>query len=224
MAKHLDSMDHIHSDQPKFQAVIFHGYGADMTDLSSLAQVLDPNGDANWYFPNGFLDVPIGPGFYGKAWFNINIEEFDEAVRTGKHRDMSKRRPKGLDEAAAAARAFIEEKKIDWSQLVLGGFSQGAMLATELVLSSPQPPKALVVLSGALLDEKNWKEKMKLKKGLKFFASHGTHDPILSYEGAQDLEKAFVENGWEGSLETFRGGHEIPQNVLQNLTYFLKRL
>lgn len=195
-----------------------------MNDLAPLAGVIDPKGEYNWYFPNGSLDVPIGPGFFGKAWFNINIAEFDEAVRTGRHRDMSARRPKGLDEAFQLASTFLDSRKLSNAPLILGGFSQGAMLATEITLMMKETPKALVILSGALLDAKNWKSKMAAKKGMKFFASHGTNDPILSYEGAQDLVKALTESGWDGHLETFRGGHEIPQNVLQNLVYFLRGL
>jgi phospholipase/carboxylesterase len=220
----IECIEHINTHNPKASVVFCHGYGADMNDLEQLAFVLDPAGEYNWFFPNGILQVPIGPGFFGRAWFNINIAEYDEAVRSGKHRDLSSRRPKGLDEASLSLKTFLNEKALDPAQLVLGGFSQGAMLATEVALTLETAPKALVLLSGAMLDEKNWKEKMKSRRGLAFFAAHGMNDPVLSFEGAKDLAKAFVEAGWQGHLESFKGGHEIPQPVLQNLTYFLKGL
>ena len=119
---------------------------------------------------------------------------------------------------------FIKSLSLSSSRLVLMGFSQGAMLATDLALRMPEKIAALVVLSGALLNKSLWKDKAATKTGLPFFQSHGDSDPLLSPEYAKDLEKLFLEAGFKGQLHTFRGGHEVPQEVIHKLSVFLKRV
>ena len=41
--------------------VLLHGYGADFSDLTSLADIIDMYQEWDWYFPNGPIEVPISP-------------------------------------------------------------------------------------------------------------------------------------------------------------------
>ena len=56
--------------------VMFHGYGADAFDLASLADVIPAKKPLNYLFPQGPLEVPIGPGWTGRAWWPINMTPF----------------------------------------------------------------------------------------------------------------------------------------------------
>ena len=51
--------------------ILFHGYGADAYDLQTLSDVLRPKKPTDFLFPQGVLEVPIGPGWTGRAWWNI---------------------------------------------------------------------------------------------------------------------------------------------------------
>jgi phospholipase/carboxylesterase len=203
---------------------MFHGYGADMHDLSGLAPAVPEGGNYRWVFPNGIKQIEIGPAFYGRAWFAINIEEYSKAIQEGRARDLSKKRPAGLDKAIQEAEAFVQTLDVPAEHLVLGGFSQGAMLATELAARRPENIKGVLLLSGNLLDEENLKKLASKHHGQKFYQSHGTHDSVLDYNQAKRLEEMLVASGWQGSLDSFRGGHEIPISVLQNVGHFLKKL
>lgn len=205
--------------------ILFHGFGADANDLAPLGEAI-PTGkkNFNWLFPNGLLEVPIGPGWTGRAWWPIKMEEYQRAALSGVPIDLSRLTPDGLDKAFLAAMDMIKELKVPWDKVILGGFSQGAMLATEIYLRAPETPKGLVILSGNLLHADQIRPLVEKRRGRRFFMSHGRQDQVLPIQGAQRLETLLTQGGMKGSLQSFNGGHEIPMAVLQNLGEYLKIL
>lgn len=199
--------------------IMFHGYGADMLDLYSLHDAIDTGAPFHWIFPNGILDVPIGPHMFGKGWFNIDIPTFERALRMG---EFSKLKPTGMDEARIKVEKFLKALNLDFSNTYLGGFSQGAMLVMELLLETTIHPKGAVLLSTTLVNEDRWTSQMLNKKGLRYYQSHGTQDPILPVQLAEELNKRLEENGWDGFLQVFQGGHEIPHKVIADIGSFLR--
>src|SRR5437763_8486057 len=81
------------------------------------------------------------------------------------------------------------------SKLLLGGFSQGAMVTTDVALRLPERPAALAILSGTLLTEDVWRAKAKARAGLPIFQSHGRMDPILRFDAAERLRDLLTETG-----------------------------
>ncbi|MDZ4726125.1 MAG: esterase [Leptospira sp.] len=204
--------------------VIFHGYGASAFDLFPIHEVLTTEQNFNWVFANGHLTVPLMPGYTGRAWFPIDMAALEEAMRTKNFRNFADRDPEGLSVARDAALLMIQTLGVPWDQLILGGFSQGAMLATDITLRSETPPKGLMVLSGALLNETLWKTLAPKKSNLRFLQSHGEYDQVLGYPGAKQLEKLFRDSGMLGEFIGFPGGHEIPQVVIQGMSRYLNSL
>jgi phospholipase/carboxylesterase len=204
--------------------VFFHGYGADAWDLAPLSHELEVEG-ATWVFPNGTLEVPIGPGWTGRAWFQIDIAALEAAMALGQHRDLSSLRPAEMDKVLLEVQKLFQVLEPEsYSRVIVGGFSQGAMLTAELVLSTPMKVDGVVLLSGPLLDQANWRAKAKARPPVPFFQAHGTQDALLSFGGAQKLEQLLREAGWKGHLRAFRGGHEIPFQVLMELKAFIQGL
>ena len=104
----LNGLDALHrpaQDDESPAVLLLHGYGADQTDLAPLADMMDPDGKFHWYFPNGVLEVIIAPGFSGRAWFQIDMAEYESAMREGRLRDLTKNRPEGFDFALAKVSA-----------------------------------------------------------------------------------------------------------------------
>ena len=200
--------------------VFFHGYGANGADLAPLASELGLERPARWLFP----DAPLTLDFGGLAWFAIDVAAIEQAQRTGKAVDWSDRQPPGFDDAAAAAEEFLAALETPLENVVLGGFSQGAMLAVELALRANVSPRGLAVLSGNLIRQKRWRELAPQRAGLKFFQSHGLADPILGYQGARRLEALLREGGLVGRLHPFEGGHAIPAQTAQALAAWLDSL
>lgn len=202
--------------------ILFHGYGANAFDLLPLSQMMLIDRQVNWLFPDGLLDVDIGFGMTGKAWFPIDLAAFDRAMQTGELPDLSKTLPVGFESARDAGLELLAALGIEAERTILGGFSQGAMLATGMSLELQANPAAVLILSGALLDAESWSHKARRRAGLPFFQSHGTADPLLPYSLAQKLYEMLRTAGWEGEFHAFTGGHEIPQDVLVKLNQFLE--
>ena len=201
--------------------VMFHGYGADANDLMPLHQVVRAPAGATWLFPNAPHEVPIGPHMTGRAWFPIDMEALQIAMLSGTHRDMSQLRPPELAEAQGMAMAMLRDFGAPLERVVLSGFSQGGMLATALALHADRNPLGLAILSGTLLDRETWQRLAPQRAGLRFFQSHGTHDPLLDFHAAEKLHALLIGAGWVGEFVPFRGQHEIPMPVLEGLSRFL---
>jgi phospholipase/carboxylesterase len=197
--------------------VLCHGFGAPGDDLVPLADYLGAPVGTRFLFP----EAPIDLGF-GRAWWEIDMRELELAVRGG--RDRSEEVPVGLEEARAALVALLEAERVPTERLVLGGFSQGAMLATDVALRLPAPPAGLVVLSGTLLGRTENARLAPARRGLPVLQSHGRQDPLLPFRGAEALRDLLAGAGLDVTFVPFDGGHEIPLEVLRAAGPWLARL
>ena len=209
---------------PSCSISLFHGYGASMADLAPLADYIRQVTDATLYFPNGPLQVPIGPGWFGSAWFPIDFVELEKLRTAGGVRDLSQALPAGFDHARAVADSFYADISNRHEKNIIGGFSQGAMLATDLMLRSEKLPAGLIILSGTLVAENEWRPMAMKRAGYCFYQSHGRQDMILPYFMAQRLNKMLNECGLQGELVSFEGGHEIPQTALSGMLQYIQQI
>jgi phospholipase/carboxylesterase len=216
----LDAIEFVSEDPKALTVICLHGYGADMRDLAPLAPEIPVERPVRWIFPNGPETLDWG----GRAWFPIDVASFEEAQRTGKPRDLSSGEPQGLAQSRLELQAFIEALGAPWDRLVLMGFSQGAMMAVDLALRAPKAPAGVAILSGAFVDGTTVHALAPKRKGLRFFQSHGSVDPILGFQEALKLEGALKAAGWKGALRRFEGGHGIPPELLPELGAWISAL
>jgi phospholipase/carboxylesterase len=200
--------------------ILLHGYGADMHDLSSLREWLDPEQRWHWYFPNGPLRIPMGGYGEGRAWFPIDLAALEEAMRRGTTRDFSGDSSREFLQAVEGAEAFCQQIKDQHAELIIGGFSQGAMVTSHVAARDNVSLKGLVLLSGNLVDLKTLEAST--PPVIPFFQSHGQQDAVLGFTHAEALHALLVKKGLKGTWVPFRGGHEIPLPVLQGLKSFLE--
>jgi phospholipase/carboxylesterase len=159
----------------------------------------------------------MGP-YAGRAWFSIDLEELDRAMREGRTRDLRKSIPPEFDSTLMILEKLVTELSTRHKTIILGGFSQGAMCASHLALRPSLRLDGLVLLSGALLAEERFPNEA---RGISFYQSHGLQDSILSVAGARDLEARLHSLQFQGKLREFPGGHEIPPSVLGEVKSFL---
>ena len=216
----LDAIEFPCKDPQALTVVCMHGYGADMRDLAPLAPEIPVTRPVRWIFPEGPEVLDWG----GRAWFPIDVAAFEEAQRTGKARDLSDREPEGMKESRLAVQGLLKELDAPPERLVLMGFSQGAMMAVDLALHLGHPPAGVGILSGTLVNLKLLGALAPKLKGVPFFQSHGSVDPILGFTQALALEKELKAAGWKGALSRFEGGHAIPPATLEELGAWLQAL
>ncbi|MEO6417982.1 MAG: esterase, partial [Polyangiaceae bacterium] len=210
--------------------VLLHGYGAPGEDLVPLWRVIDVPRGTRFVFPEAPLrladTVPGAAYGEGRAWWPIDMAAIQTAMMRGEVRDMTGGVPEGSVPAREALITFIEGLPAALGcapdRIALGGFSQGAMLATDVVLRTELPVAALVIMSGTLLADSEWTPLMARRKGLRVLQSHGREDPILPFAIAEQLRDRLTTADLDVQFVPFRGGHGIPPEVLQGVGNVLR--
>lgn len=204
--------------------MLFHGFGAPGDDLVPLAGAINVPTGTRWLFPEAPLSLNMGFGA-SRAWWIIDFARIQADRQAGRIRDLSIEVPEGLALARERMLTFLKELprqlSVDYKKMVIGGFSQGAMLTCDAVLHTDYPFAGLVQLSGNLLAQAVWTPLMPKRIGLPVFQSHGEQDDILPSIGAERLRDVLTKSGLMVEWHSFRGGHEIPEAVLRRLGVFI---
>jgi phospholipase/carboxylesterase len=204
--------------------VLMHGFGAPGDDLVALAQYIDAPG-TRFVFPEAPLELG---GLYGdaRAWWLLDLAKLEAELRGGGLRDRSSEVPDGLAEARAHVMRLVDQLQARYGitdhQLVLGGFSQGAMLACDVALHREVAPAGLVLLSGTLIAQSEWAPRFSRLGGTAILQSHGRNDPLLPFSIAEQLRDRLRGAGATVEWHQFAGGHEIPPLVLDAVGTFLR--
>ena len=175
---------------PSCLVVMCHGYGAPGTDLVGLFEDIlqslpEDSAKPAFLFPEAPIDLE-DEGMYGaRAWWRLNMAQLMQMSATNSFDKMRNAAPEGLDEARIKLCNCIEQfrNQYEWPNLpiVLGGFSQGAMLTVDTALRGTVAPiVGLLVFSGALICESLWREAARTKPlSVALVQSHGTLDQVL---------------------------------------------
>ncbi len=199
--------------------VLLHGFGAPGDDLVSLSQAIVAS--ARYAFPAAPLALG---GMYGdaRAWWLIDFAQLEREMRAGKARDRATP-PEGLAEARAKVGQLVAElPRAPGSKLVLGGFSQGSMLALDVALHLEMPPDGLVLLSSTLIAQSEWAPRMARLAGVPVLQAHGQRDPLLPFAVAEELRDQLRAAGAVVDWVPFNGAHEIPGAVLDAVGAFVR--
>ena len=197
-------------------AVFLHGYGANAQDLSGF-HTLKLSASCRWIFPNSPLELASPYDvFGGRAWFPLKVSSENNRLYPNENSLYY------LDKHCQQLMRFLQSLNVDFDNIIIGGFSQGAIMALNLSLRMDPPPRALVVMSGSLFPvEILNKEKEKFSKKGAFFQCHGKEDPLLLYSEAKEVCHFLQDLQWKGQLVSFEGGHEIPHEVLLQIQDFM---
>jgi phospholipase/carboxylesterase len=158
---------------PQGILVLMHGRGADEHDLAPLLQALDPDGDLLGFLPRGPLALPPG----GRHWYVLReVGSPDRETFLHTFALLSD----WLD-------GVLAENEVTPDRLVLGGFSQGAVMAYSLGLGAGRPqPAGILAFSGFIPRVDGFELDLDGRTGLPVSISHGSLDPIISVEFARE--------------------------------------
>ncbi len=183
--------------------VLFHGRGADEHDLFPLLDVLDPNRRLDGFCPRGPLSLPPG----GAHWYVVpRVGYPDPATFAASYREAAE----WLD-------------SLPHERLVLGGFSQGAVMTYALGLGvGRRRPVALAAFSGFIPEVDGWK--LDLARPLPPVAiGHGTFDPIISVDFGRAARDTLEGAGGEVLYKEYPLPHTLDPHFLVEVRDWLAR-
>jgi phospholipase/carboxylesterase len=198
-----------------------HGFGAPGFDLVDLAQYVPAPAALRWVFPEAPLSLEGGEG---RAWWMIDNELFERRMRgerVDRTDELPPRLPAARDELASLLEAIERELGAERQDQLLGGFSQGSMLALDQALHASVRPRGLILLSSTLIAASEWTPRAAQLKDLPILQTHGMQDVILPFADAERLRALLEQGGAQLTFVPFQGGHELPPTVLRALAQFL---
>ena len=153
--------------------VLMHGRGADEHDLEPLLDALDRERRLVGLLPRGPLSLPPG----GAHWYVVRRVGYPDPATFF---PTFERISQWLDGMLGDAGDALE-------QTVLGGFSQGAVMAYALGLAAGRPrPAAILAMSGFVPRVDGLELDLAGRAGLPVSISHGTNDPVIGVQWGRD--------------------------------------
>ena len=189
--------------------IAVHGWGANAMDLLGLAPILH-RGEALVLCPQGpyALADPQSRMVVGFGWFPLAAGRPPDPLEFAKACGLLE---EWIDEAA-------KQYPIDRNHVVLLGFSQGGVMAYELFLRDPTRYAGLAALSTWFPPEIAEKATAnEALKGRPVLVLHGTSDPMVPVERAQESRDALLPLGVSVTYREFEMGHEISPDALRAL-------
>lgn len=210
--------------QPAALAVLCHGFGAPGDDLAGLApDLLEARSGSEpieLIFPAGVISLADEGFAEGRAWWRLSIQRLIAAMEQGQYEQIRSENPPGIDEArdaltevvtTALARTGLSSRK-----LLLGGFSQGAMLAMECACCGLEAaPGAMAIYSGCLIREPQWQAHVAKLAGTRVVQSHGQFDSILPLAAGLWLRDLLRSVGCQVEFLQFQGPHTISWEAIE---------
>ena len=188
--------------EPRGSLVLLHGRGADEQDLHPLLDALDAERRLRGLTPQGPLELPPG----GRHWYRLaGIPTPD---------------PETFWPSFTALAELLDGLP---KPLVLGGFSQGAVMSYALAFGREpsKRPAALVPLSGFMPQVEGLELDLSDLAGYPVAIAHGSMDPVISVEWSRIARDALTA---EGANVTYREAplpHTIDPQIIPELRDFV---
>jgi len=187
---------------------LFHGRGADENDLWPLFDVLDPAGRLVGACPRGPLSEPPG----GAHWYRLHRVGYPDPPT---FRQTFAALEEWLDE-------FARETGVPIDRTVLGGFSQGAVMAYSLSLGQGRPqPAGLLAFSGFMPAVPDFKLDLDDRTGFPVAIGHGTHDSVIGVDFSRAARTALTAAGADVTYRESPMPHSIAPDFLAEVREWL---
>lgn len=203
---------HVPAGDGPFPTVFaLHGWGASAHDLLGLAPYLH-RGDALVICPQGPVGFQVAPGQAGYGWFPITGGAPMDPAAFAKGRDVLAR---FVDQA-------FDRFAIDPRKVVVMGFSQGGVMAFDLVLRDPSRFAGLAALSSWLPND--LANSISASEELEHFpvlVQHGTADPMIPVDRGRETRGRLTRMGVDLSYREYEMQHELRPESLRDLVAWL---
>lgn len=199
--------------EPRGAIVLLHGRGADEHDLFPLFDLVDPDGRLVGVAPRGPLSLPPG----GAHWYAFRAVGYPD--------------PETFRATLPLVAGWLETLPaltgVPWEHTVLGGFSQGAVLAYALGLGLGRgrpAPAGILALSGFVPTVEGFELDLDGRAGLPVAIGHGTADPIIAIDWGREARDRLEAAGAAVTYRESPIGHSVDPGFLRVLAGWLAEI
>ena len=181
-----------------------HGLGADGGDFEGIIPYLGlPSGNGatgiRFLFPNApRIPVSVNGGMSMRAWYDVRDQRIEFRA------DLS-----GMKHSARAVLSLVEgevARGIPLSRIIVGGFSQGGLVAAFAGHLSSQPLGGVMILSSYIPAPFPSGEGQIPKS---FLMAHGTLDQVIPVSLGRKSCEWLVSAGWKGDFFEYEMAHSV---------------
>jgi phospholipase/carboxylesterase len=190
--------------EPEGALVLLHGRGADEHDLYPFLDLLDPERRLLGVTAGGPLSLPPG----GRHWYIVQRVGFPEP------------------ETFASSYALLQaELDVPWERTIVGGFSQGAVMAYALGLGERRPsPAGIIGMSGFIPTVPGtWAPDLD-RPGLPVWIAHGRRDPVIDVGFGRRAQEALRDAGLAVEYHESDAAHHVDPRSLAELPGWVGRV
>jgi len=181
--------------------VLVHGRGASEYDLLGLFDALDPERRLHGFCPRGPLSLPPG----GAHWYAVPRVGYPD--------------PATFAEGFAALAGFVDA--LPYERLVLGGFSQGAVMSLAVGLGEGRPrPDAVIAFSGFVPVVDGWS--LGSAPFPPIAIAHGSYDPVIPIEHAHRSLEQLRAAGADPLYREYPIDHAIDPSFVVELQPWIR--
>lgn len=195
--------------QAQLTVVALHGLGSHEEDLLGFAGPLDL--PVRLVGARAPIPMPHGWGG-GYAWY-----EFGPGGRPVVD---------GFENSLAALVRLVERVRSDHrvpaSQLIVLGFSQGAVMTMAMGLAIPDHIGGIVAMSGYFPEPDGWQPPGADITDLPVLLTHGVDDPIVPVQGSRTAAERFRGLGAAVQYNEYPMGHEVSMECLLTVRTWLR--
>lgn len=202
------------------RCMILHGLGDSHMGMAGLAAELAIEG-VEFILPDA-PDAYFGMGY---SWYTIPQQFFTEGAAMDRDKLVEQCRPEVLRSRALVHRVLDAlHEEAPGEPIVLGGFSQGGLIALDAGFSWPRPIAALFTLSSYFPEAATALRDTPQRADLPVFVGHGDADPVVDYAYAGETEAALRKHGVPVTFRTYRGmAHAVCPQELADLRAFIEQ-
>ena len=184
--------------------VLMHGVGSNEQDLFGLA----PYVPAHFHVLSLRAPYPMGPQAH--AWFQFTVDS-----NGTRHINVAQERAAREQLARTLAQAQ-QQLGIAPERTVVGGFSQGGIMALSTLLTRPDSLRAAMVWHSRLLPEvRSLQAQPESFAGKSLWISHGTYDNVIPLTSAHTMRDHVQALPLELDYHEYASAHEIRPDELQ---------
>jgi len=192
--------------EPRGALVLLHGRATDEHDLFGLLDLMDPHRRLVGLTPGGPLFLPPG----GRHWYVVPRVGFPDRDSFHASYELLQRDVPALT-------------GVPWERTIIGGFSQGTVMAYALGLGAGRPtPAGIVAMSGFIPTVEGWTADLD-RPGLPVWIAHGRRDPVISVEFARAARDALTAAPVDLTYHEHEGAHHVDPRLLAELPGWVDR-